>query len=90
MPFSIRPHRRSPVQCALIVPLCALAVLVAGIPSAIGQPSILPAYIFRRRRRLHLRSGNLDLGYSQQRPILARLRSSDQRNKLLQSSQDMS
>ena len=46
MPFSIRPSRRYSVQCALLVPLCALAVLVTDIPSAIGQPSTLPSYIF--------------------------------------------
>jgi hypothetical protein len=46
MPFSIRPYRCFPMQCALLVPLCALAVLVTDIPSAIGQPSTLPSYIF--------------------------------------------
>jgi hypothetical protein len=30
----------------LRVPLCALAVLATDIPSAIGQPLILPPYIF--------------------------------------------
>ena len=46
MPFTLRPYRRFSVQCTLLVTLCVLAVLVTGIPSAIGQPSILPTYIF--------------------------------------------
>jgi len=46
MHFSIRPYRHFPVQCALLVPLCALGFLVTAIPLAIGQPLNLPAYNF--------------------------------------------
>lgn len=44
--FTIRPYRPWPMRYAFLLPLCALAVLATGIPSAIGQPLILPPYMF--------------------------------------------